>query len=233
VSGAVVGVLALLTMLPPTSKTVRPVLSVAWAALPLTGASVLGTALGATEFGPVLYSAGPGVFWTVLAMVFAAVTAGCSVVAGVVERDGADLDGPRPSGNIVALLIAGGILAVAAFGTPTFTAPDYVAPGLWSNFSPQSWGSLIALLAVLGAVALVPRSRPSSAAALLLGATTVLVVRAAELPLLGDQVAGARAGTGFWLALGCAVALTIAAVMAVVGERRPRPAARGSRRTRR
>ena len=56
--------------------------------------------LTATELSP-LDSTGPGVFWTVVAMALAALVAGCSVVAGVVEREDADEagpDGPRPSG---------------------------------------------------------------------------------------------------------------------------------------
>jgi hypothetical protein len=146
------------------------------------------------------------------------------VITGVVERDEAEEagpDAPRPTGNVVIVLAAAAVLAVAAFATPTFTAPDYVAPGLWTNFSDQSWGLLAAVLTVLGAIVLVPWSRPSSAASLLLGASLVLALRAAELPMLGGQVEGAQAGAGFWLSLGCAGALLIAAVMAVAGARKP------------
>jgi hypothetical protein len=117
--------------------------------------------------------------------------------------------------------VAATVLAVAAFGTPTLTAPDYVAPGLWSNFGTQSWGLVAAVLTVLGAIALVPRSRPTRAASLLIGATAVLALRAAELPMLSGHVNGAQAGTGFWLTLGCAAALLISAVMAVAGARTP------------
>jgi hypothetical protein len=78
-----------------------------------------------------------------------------------------------------------------------------------------------AVLTVLGAIALVLRSRPTSAASLLIGAAAVLALRAAELPMLGGHVKDAQAGTGFWLSLGCAAALLIAAVMAVAGSRKP------------
>ena len=227
-AGVVVGALAVLTMLPPTSASARPALSVAWVGVVLAGAAVLGTALAATdlltatELSP-LYSTGPGVFWTVVAMALAALAAGGSVIVGVVEREDADEagpDGPRPSGAVVTPLAAGAVLAVGAFGTPALTAPGYVGPGLWTNFSPPSWGLLAALLTVLGAAALVPRSRPSQAAALLSGAVAVLALRAAELPLLGGRLEGAHAGTGFWLTLGGIAAMVVAAVMAAVGARK-------------
>jgi hypothetical protein len=223
VAGVVIGILALLTIAAPVSPVVRPALSVVWAGVVLAGTAVLGTALTATDL-TAFYSPGPGVFWTIVAMALAAVTAVCSVVTGVVERDDADEadpDGPRPTGKVVAVLVAATVLAVAAFGTPTLTAPDYVAPGLWSNFGTQSWGLVAAVLTVLGAIALVPRSRPTRAASLLIGATAVLALRAAELPMLSGHVNGAQAGTGFWLTLGCAAALLISAVMAVAGARTP------------
>jgi hypothetical protein len=222
-AGVIVGVLAALTAVPRTSSPVRPVLSVAWVGVVLAGAAVLGTALTATAFMST-YTEGSGVLWTVAAMVLAGVTGGCSVILGVVEReesDDAGPDGPRPSGAVVTPLTAGAVLAVAAFGTPTFAAPDYVAPGLWSDFSTPSWGILAALLTVLGAAAIVPRSRPAQAAALLGGGVVVLVLRAVELPMLGGRVEGAHAALGFWLALGAVAALVIAAVMAITGARKP------------
>jgi hypothetical protein len=224
VAGVVVGVLAPLTIAPPVSPVIRPALSVVWVGVLPAGTAVLGTAVVATDVRG-FYSEGPGTFWTIVAVALAGVTAACSVITGVVERDEAEEagpDAPRPTSKVVAVLAAAAVLTVAAFGTPTFTAPDYVAPGLWTNFSDQSWGLLAAVLTVLGAIALVPRSRPSSAASLLLGATLVLALRAAELPMLGGQVEGAQAGTGFWLSLGCAGALLIAAVMAVAGARKLR-----------
>jgi hypothetical protein len=221
-AGAIVGVLAVLTMVPATSAPVRPALSVAWAGVVLAGAAVLGTALAAT--GPTGgYSAAAGVFWTIAAMILATVTAGCSVILGVVEREeseDAGPDGPRPSGAVLTPLIAGAVLAVVAFGTPTFSAPEYVAPGLWSDFGTPSWGLLAGLLTVLGAVALALRSRPGQAAALLSGAVVVLAVRATELPVLGGQVEASRAGIGFWLAVGSMVAFVLAAVIAVTGARK-------------
>lgn len=221
-AGALVGVLAVLTLVPVTSARVRPALSVAWAGVALAGASVLGTALAAT--GPTVgYSAGAGVFWTIAAMILATVTAGCSVILGVVEREESEdtgPDGPRPSGAVLTPVVAGAVLAVVAFGTPTFVAPEYVAPGLWSDFGTPSWGLLGAALTVLAAAALALRSRPGQAAALLVGAVVVLAVRAAELPVLGGQVAGSQAGLGFWLTLAGMVAFALAAVLAATGARK-------------
>jgi hypothetical protein len=222
-AGVIVGVLAVLTAVPSVSSRIRPVLSVAWVGVELAGAAVLGTALTATAFMS-SYTEGSGVLWTVAAMVLAGVTAGGSVILGVVEREESDdsgPDGPRPSGAVVTPLTAGAVLAVAAFGVATFAAPDYVAPGLWSNFSTPSWGILAALLTVLGAAALVPRSRPSQAAGLLGGAVLVLALRAAELPMLGGRIEGAHTALGFWLALAGIAALVIAAVMALTGARKP------------
>jgi hypothetical protein len=117
-------------------------------------------------------------------------------------------------------LVAGVVLAVAAFGTPTFSAPEYVAPGLWSDFGTSSWGLLGAVLTVIGAAALALRSRPGQAAALLSGAVVVLAVRAAELPVLGGQIEGSQVGIGFWLILGSMVAFVLTAVIAAMGARK-------------
>jgi hypothetical protein len=117
-------------------------------------------------------------------------------------------------------VVAGAVLALVAFGTPTFTAPEYVAPGLWSDFGTPSWGLLGAVLTVLGAAALALRSRPGQAAALLFGAVVVLAVRAAELPVLGGQVQGSQAGLGFWLTLAGMVAFVLAAVLSATGAKK-------------
>ncbi|MDQ0377447.1 hypothetical protein [Amycolatopsis thermophila] len=223
VAGLLVGVLGLVMFTAVPAGYVRPVLSVAWVTVPLAGTAVLTMAVTATELGAGL-TPGPGVLWTALAIVGAAITACCSVVAGMVERDettdpatafgeGAAL----PGADLLTPLVAAGILAIGAFGTPSILAPDYVEPALWSSFGTPSWGLLVALLTVLGACVLAPRCRPARAAALLAGAACVAGLRAAELPLVGDQIAGAHAGLGWWLALGCALALVIAAVLAARG----------------
>lgn len=175
------------------------------------------------------FSAGPGVTWTFIALVLAAVAALAAVITGVVERDVSDddnaeldtgLDGTRAGGNVLTPLVAAAVLAIAAFGTPVFTAPGYTAPGLWSDFGAASWGLLGALAVVLGLYALVPRSRPVAAASALAGAALVLGLRAAELPLVGSEYDGSSAGIGFWLALAGAVVTLVTAGMAVAGARR-------------
>lgn len=228
IAGGLVGVLGLVTVLPATSRLVRPALSVTWVGVLLAGAAVLGTALVATRLAAD-YSAGPGVIFTCVAMLFASLTAGASVITGVVERDTDDdvIDAVEPgysadiaSSSLLGSLAVAAILAVGAFGLPTFTAPSYVSPGLWSNFETSSWGLVAALVTVLGAAALALGSRSSAAAGLLVGAAAVVALRAAELPFVGGSVAGSSTGIGFWLALACALVLLFAAGLAVVGGRR-------------
>ncbi|WP_235999437.1 hypothetical protein [Qaidamihabitans albus] len=227
-AGALVGVLGAAMFVPRLAPVVRPVLSVAWAGVLIAATAVLDTAITATGFrGSV--STGPGVLPAWLAMCGAAVTACCSAVTGVVEReDIGDIDGTQSGApgesrvdvNLLTPLAAAAILSVAAFGMPVVTAPDYVAAGLWSEFRTPSWGLLAGALTVLGAIALALRSRPVPGAGLLTGAATLLGLRAATLPLSGAYIDGARPGSGFWFALAAAAALLIAAGIAVAGRSR-------------
>ncbi|KFU83120.1 hypothetical protein SAMN04489729_4035 [Amycolatopsis lurida] len=244
-AAVVLAVPALFVFVPRLSAFARGVVAATWAGVVLAGAAVLSAALSVTEdkavdpalFGVDLplpdkvgFSAGPGVTWTFVALVLAAVAALAAVITGVVERDVSDdddnaeldtgLDGTRAGGNVLTPLVAAAILAIAAFGSPVFTAPGYTAPGLWSDFGAASWGLLGALAVVLGLYALVPRSRPAAAASALAGAALVLGLRAAELPLVGSEYDGSSAGIGFWLALGGAAVTLVTAGMAVAGARR-------------
>ncbi|UUV35422.1 hypothetical protein NQK81_18905 [Amycolatopsis roodepoortensis] len=245
-AAVVLAVPALFVFVPRLSAFARGVVAATWAGVVLAGAAVLSAALSVTEdkavdpalFGVDLpvplpdkvgFSAGPGVTWTFIALVLAAVAALAAVITGVVERDVSDddnaeldtgLDGTRAGGNVLTPLVAAAVLAIAAFGTPVFTAPGYTAPGLWSDFGAASWGLLGALAVVLGLYALVPRSRPAAAASALAGAALVLGLRAAELPLVGSEYDGSSAGIGFWLALAGAVVTLVTAGMAVAGARR-------------
>ncbi|NIH85577.1 hypothetical protein [Amycolatopsis granulosa] len=222
-AGLLVGVLGLVLFTAGPAAYVRPVLSVAWVTVPLAGTAVLTMAVTATELGAGL-TPGPGVLWTALAIAGSAITACCSVVAGMVERD-ETTDPATALGNgsavpgtaLLAPLAAAGILALAAFGIPSILATDYVEPALWTSFGTPSWGLLVALLTVLGACVLAPRCRPARAAALLAGAACVAALRAAELPLARHEIAGAHAGPGWWLALAAALALVVAAVLAARG----------------
>ncbi|HVV14202.1 hypothetical protein [Amycolatopsis sp.] len=217
IAGLLVGVLGLTMFVPVLASRLRPVLSVAWAGIPLAATAVLTTAITATELGAGL-TPGPGAVWTAVAAVGALVTACCSVVTGMVERDDSDETAEAvPGPNVVPPLVAGGILAIGGFGTPSIVAPDYVEPALWSNFGTPSWGLLAALLTVLGACLLAPRSRPAQAAGLLAGATVLAVLRVLQLPLAGGEIVGSHAGVGWWLALGCVVALAIATGLATRG----------------
>jgi hypothetical protein len=211
---------------PTLAATLRPVLSLACAGVPLAATAVLTTAITATEVGAG-FTPGPGVLWTAVAAVGAVATACCSVLAGMVERDDSedsdleDSEDPagaaRPEPNLITPLLTAGILAIGGFATPSIVAPDYVEPALWPNFGTPSWGLLLALCTVLGACVLAPRCRPARAAALLAGATCLAGLRVAELPLAGSEINGAHAGVGWWLAVGCVVALSIAALVASRG----------------
>lgn len=233
----VVGVLALGTLIRKTAAGARSVLGVAWAGIVLAGTAVLNTALTATQAGnlagfggadlggtsgaaPVFtYDLGAGAAWTFAALVLAVLVALAAAGTGVVEREDAETV-TEPGKNVLTPVVAGGVLAVAAFGLPVFSVPGYVAPGLWSNFDTPSWGLLTAVVVVVGAAALALRSRPKSAAALLAGAALLTALHAAELPLVGGSLGDASPSTGFWLALAAVAALLLAAGLAVAGGRR-------------
>ncbi|MEV6624909.1 hypothetical protein AB0M83_17530 [Amycolatopsis sp. NPDC051106] len=237
VAALVVAVPALGTLLPKTAAGARPVLGLAWAGIVLAGTAVLNTALTATQAGnlagfggadlggtsgatPVFtYDLGAGAAWTFAALVLAALVALAAAGTGVVEREDAD-QGTEAGTSLLTPVVAGGVLAVAAFGLPVFSVPGYVAPGLWSNFDTPSWGLLTTVVVVVGAAALALRSRPRPAAALLAGAALLTALHAAELPLVGGSLGDASPSTGFWLALAAVVALLVAAGMSAAGSRR-------------
>lgn len=117
-------------------------------------------------------------------------------------------------------LTAAALLAVAAFGTPSVTAPEYVEPGLWSDVGAPTWGLAAAVLVVVGACVLAARSRPIRAVALLAGAACVVGLRAATLPLVGGEIDGSSAGPGLWFSLAALVALAGSVAIVAVGRRR-------------
>jgi hypothetical protein len=227
-------VLSLGTLVPKTAAVARPVLGLGWAGIVLAGTAVLNTALTATQAGNLAgfggagpsgaapaftYDLGAGAAWTFAALVLAVLAALAAAGTGVVEREDAG-DTAQPAGSVLTPVVAGAVLAVAAFGLPVFAVPGYVAPGLWSNFDTPSWGLLTAAVVVLGAAALALRSRPKPAAALLTGAALLAGLHAAELPLVGGALGGASPATGFWVALAAAAALLVAAGMSAAGGRR-------------
>jgi hypothetical protein len=160
-----------------------------------------------------------GVWFTGLAMIIAAVAAGLAALAGAVERDDVDLTERGANLAVIVPAAAAVLLAIGAFGLPAVRAPDFVAPGIWSEFRLASWGLLVALVVVIVVAVLAPGSRPAQAASLLLGAAALVGIHLLELPLTGARAANATAGQGTWLSVACAAALVAAAIAATISRR--------------
>lgn len=201
VAAVLVAVPGVLVLVPGQAVAVRPALSVVWVAVVMVGMSLLSTSVVASRV-PGAIEPGAGVWWTVLAMVSALLLAASSMVAGMVDREreeeSVDFDAVG-DGRLRIIVIGVGVLAAGGFGMSTIVAPDYAGSGLWQDFGVPFWGLLAGLLAVLGALALVPRCRPARASALLAAVVGVLGLRALELPLAGREIPGAEAGAGTWL----------------------------------
>jgi hypothetical protein len=208
-AGVLVGLLGVASLSPRLATAVRPALAVGAAAVPLAGAAAFDAVLTAGQVSADV-RAGVGAWLTGLAVLAAAAAACCAGLAGGVERDDVDLTELRPNLAVAGPAAVAALLAVGAFGFPALRAPDYVAPGVWSDFRIASWGLLAGLVAVVGAAVLAPLCRPRRRVALLLGATGVVGVRLLELPLTSGRAEGSSAGPGTWLALGCALALLVA-----------------------
>lgn len=137
-----------------------------------------------------------------------------------VTADGEPNDVPagnrRTSTVLYGALALAGVLSVVAFGLPVFTAPDYVAAGLWARFGTPSWGLLAGVIVVLGALVLAARSRPRPAVGLLCGAGVVLALHAASFPLSRGEMDGVSAGPGFWFAFAAVIAVLVAAMTAAL-----------------
>lgn len=211
-AGAAVGVLGVALLVPRLAVAVRPAAAVAWVAVVLAGTAVLDRAVDATDL-PVRTQAGSGVTYTVLAIVAALLLAACAAAAGVVEREDADQE---PVGDrLIWPVIAAGVLATGAFGLPAVSGPEYQGSALANGLEVSFWGVLLALLVVLGGLALLPVSRPPRAIAVLLGLLCVLGLR-----LLEPVVAGAPVAAGAWFAGGCALVLAVMLALTVSKGRR-------------
>lgn len=219
-AGLLIVVLGGLLLVRRWSAAVRPAFIVALASIPLVGASTLDAALTGTGISDAV-RAGAGVWFTAIAMIITPLAAGCAAVAGGAERDDVDLTERTTNLALIAPVAAAVLLAVGAFWLPTVRAPGLVSPGFWSDFRLASWGLLLAMVVVIMASLLAPLSRPARAASLLLGAAAVVGIRLLDLPLTGARTQESTAGPGTWLALACAGALIIAAIVAVV-VRQPR-----------
>jgi hypothetical protein len=226
-AAVLIGVLSAALLLPRWAATVRPALAVAWVAIPLSGAGAIDAALTAASINGVVLGAGA---WFISLAVLAAVVAGCCAgLAGGVERDDVDLSEVPAQSMLLAPSVGAVLLSFGAFGLPVLRGGDYVIAGLWSNFRVASWGLSLGLVAVVVAAALAPFCRPARAAALLLGAAGVVLVRLLQLPLTHAHDAADSAASGAWLAAACALVLVLGAAMSGwVAQRRP--AARPARR---
>jgi hypothetical protein len=207
-------VLGALLLIRPVAGIVRPALSVGWVAIPLAGLLALDAVITATGTSGAIRT-GAGAIWAVLAILFAIAAAIGAAIAGGIERDDVDLTERPPNLILMAPAAAAALFAIGAFGLPALTADEFVAPGIWQNVRLASWGLLLAVLAVIVAAIVATRSRPSRAAALLLGAAAVVGVHALEMPLTAARAEGSVAGPGTWLSLACIAALVISAFVAM------------------
>lgn len=204
----------------------RPAFVVVLAAIPLVGLAALDTAFTATTVGNVIPGfpvatpdtrVGAAVWFIVAALVLALVAA----VVGAVANNEHDDETKRTLHVRYAIPAAGAVLfALGAFTSPMITAAGFTPAGIFTEFRLASWGLVIAFLVVVGAAVLAAFSRPVPAAALLLGAATVVGVHVLEFPLTSARVAESHAGGGTWLSLACLVSLVVAAVAAMTDHNR-------------
>src|SRR5207237_5764387 len=143
--------------------------------------------------------------WSAMfAMLFAGLAALSAALTGAAEREDVDLTERRTNLAVIIPAAAAVLLAIGAFGLPAVRAPDFVAPGVWSEFRLASWGLLLGLVVVIVVAVLAPGSRPAQAASLLLGAAALVGVHLLEFPLTHARAEHSTAGQGTWLSLACA-----------------------------
>ncbi|MFD7653097.1 hypothetical protein ACFV4N_03855 [Actinosynnema sp. NPDC059797] len=189
---------------------VRPTLAVALATVPLAAAGALDAVFAATQVETV--EPGPGVWFTVLAVVAAGAAGLTAALAGSVERDEAGSAVGEPPLPLIAGTLIAVLLALGAFGLPVLRAEDYVPVGAFS-FQAGAWGLLLAVVWVVVAAGIALKARPNQGAGLLLGASLVTAVRALEYPLTAGRAVDAAPGPGLWLAAGAAVAFLVSAAL--------------------
>ena len=212
---------------------VRPAFVVALGSVALVGLATADAAFTGTGAGNVIAGlpvsrtelrVGAGVWFAIAAIVLGGIAAVVAAVAGGAERDDVDLT-KRTLHSRYGIPAGGAVLfAIGAFGSPMVKAPDFTAPGIWTDFRLASWGLLIGLVVVVAAAGIASLARPARAAALLFGAAAVAGVHLLELPMTGDRAPDAHAGTGTWLSLACFVALLVAAVAALTDPDKQRQA---------
>lgn len=215
-AGAVLILLGIGLVVPRTAGAVRPVLSAAWAVVPLAGVGVLDAVFSATQAAgmsglEVLRpTVGLGTWLTGAAVLLAVLAAIAAALGGAVERDDVDLTEVAVHRAAAGPALLAVPLAIAAFAFPVLTAADYTPPGLLGEFRMASWGLVLGMLTVAVAAALAPRCRPGRAAGLLCGAALVVVQRVLEFPLTAGRFEEVAVGAGLWAALACLAALLAA-----------------------
>jgi hypothetical protein len=218
--GILVAVLGAALLTNRWAAAVRPAFVVSLGAIALVGTATLDAAFTGAGIGDtvqITVHIGAGVWFAAAAMLVGAAAAVSAAIAGGAERDDVDLTERTTHLSVAAPAGAAILFSIGAFGFPMITAPDFVAPGIWSGFRLASWGLVIAMVVVIAAGLLAAVSRPARASALLLGAAAVVGVHALELPMTSDRVEGAGAGSGTWLALAACLAFLVAAGVALAG----------------
>lgn len=215
-AGILVGALGAALLYHRWAAAVRPAFVVSLASIVLVAAATLDAAFtGSGSLDTI--RVGAGVWFTAAAVVIAAAAAVSAAIAGSAERDDVDLTERTLHLPVAAPVAAAILFSVGAFGFPMISAPDLVAPGIWTEFRLASWGLVLAMAVVVAAGVLAALSRPARAAALLLGAAAVVGVHALELPLTGGRAEDATAASGTWLSLACCLALLVSAGIASAG----------------
>ena len=214
--GLLVGGLGAALLSTRLAAAVRPAFVVCLGAVVLVGAATLDAAFTGAGISDTIH-VGAGVWFAAAAVVIAAAAAVSAAIAGSTERDDVDLTERTMHVSVAAPVAAGVLFSIGAFGFPMITAPDFVAPGIWTEFRLASWGLVIAMLVVIAAGVIATMARPARAGALLLGAAAVVGVHALELPMTADRTQDAAAGSGTWLAIACCLAFLVAAGIALVG----------------
>jgi len=217
-AAVIVGLLGIAMLVRNWAPTLRPVLAVALAAIPLAGVAALDAAFSGAGIAGV--GLGPASWFTGFAILATCVAAICAALAGGVERDDVDLTSVSVQPMVLVPAALGVLLALGAFGLPMLSADGYTEAGIVSNFQVTSWGLLVALVTVIIAGLVAPRSRPARAAGLLFGAAAVVAVRLSAFPLTRGRVAHSVVGAGTWLSAASFVALVVAAVAAIAVARR-------------
>jgi hypothetical protein len=198
------------------AAVVRPAFVVSLGSVVLVGAATLDAAFTGAGISDTVHI-GAGVWFAAAAVLIAAAAAISAAIAGSAERDDVDLTERSTHLSVAAPAGAAILFSIGAFGFPMITAPDFVAPGIWSDFRLASWGLVLAALVVIAAGLIATVARPARAAALLLGAAAVVGVHALELPMTSDRVQDAGAGSGTWLAIVACLAFLVAAGIALAG----------------